>query len=250
MWNEKWRLDNLTRRIVTLVVKAAESAAVQTNPYERVHPVVIVDLQLPLYSLTLQHLPQAPISLSYLQFAPALHTIADTILAKMAAAGIEAFNGLHLRVEKDMTRGHQKAGGLDAFLEGTYDLCSSAGLNQARPLYVATGLLSYDDVELWNQVKGRLLKEHASMILHKELYVDKPTLQALESEQLAAVDFLVLAKCKKFVGFAVSTFSLLLREYRQVNMIQPRESNWLLQATKLKDLSHIASDWCQAACFE
>jgi len=38
----------------------------------------------------------------------------------------------------------------------------------------------------------------------------------LQSEQRAVVDFLILAQCQAFVGFGPSTFSVFLREFKQV----------------------------------
>lgn len=44
---------------------------------------------------------------------------------------------------------------------------------------------------------------------------------ALNSEQKALVDFLVLAKARRFVGFGSSTFSFYLREYRALQVRGP-----------------------------
>lgn len=39
----------------------------------------------------------------------------------------------------------------------------------------------------------------------------------MDSEQTALIDFLVLAKGQRFVGFGSSTFSFYLQQYRQLN---------------------------------
>ena len=46
----------------------------------------------------------------------------------------------------------------------------------------------------------------------------------LNSEQLALLDFLILARADKFVGFAPSTFSFYLKEHRMLNGIPPSQS--------------------------
>ena len=53
---------------------------------------------------------------------------------------------------------------------------------------------------------------------------------ALNSEQKALLDFLVLANGKAFVGFGSSTFSFYLREYRALQSI-PRSSSVLVDAS-------------------
>jgi hypothetical protein len=53
---------------------------------------------------------------------------------------------------------------------------------------------------------------------------------ALNSEQKALLDFLVLSRGKSFVGFGSSTFSFYLREYRVLNGL-PRSSSVLVDAS-------------------
>ena len=53
---------------------------------------------------------------------------------------------------------------------------------------------------------------------------------ALNSEQKALLDFLVLARGRNFVGFGSSTFSFYLREHRALNAI-PRSSSVLVDAS-------------------
>ena len=53
---------------------------------------------------------------------------------------------------------------------------------------------------------------------------------ALNSEQKALLDFLVLSRGKAFVGFGSSTFSFYLREHRALNSI-PRSSSVLVDAS-------------------
>ena len=53
-----------------------------------------------------------------------------------------------------------------------------------------------------------------------------PDYPELHSEQKALVDFIVLARAQRFVGFGPSTFSFYLREYRalKVNRLDHSET--------------------------
>ena len=53
---------------------------------------------------------------------------------------------------------------------------------------------------------------------------------ALNSEQKALLDFIVLSRGKAFVGFGSSTFSFYLREHRALSSI-PRSSSVLVDAS-------------------
>ena len=258
MWDKKWTLAQLRERIKAAVLRAANSSAIPAGPRQWRPPVVVVDLQLPLYSLTIKGLPQARAALRQLDFAPSLRALADKVVQRMVQGGHiaseRAFNGLHLRAEKDMTQAHDMAGGLKAFLAGTYSTCKEAGLNTSVPLYVASGLLSYEskDSKAWKGVESELLRSYASKVLHKEMFLSQEELAGLDSEQLAAADFLVMARCSRFVGYAISTWSLMQREYRDLHGLAPRSSNWLMQATKENQqvMKHIAGEWSKAACLQ
>lgn len=54
----------------------------------------------------------------------------------------------------------------------------------------------------------------------------------LNSEQLALLDFLILARAQRFVGFGPSTFSTYLREYRTLHGVPPQLST-LVNASKI-----------------
>ena len=82
------------------------------------------------------------------------------------------------------------------------------------------------------------------------MFLSKEELRTLDSEQLAAVDFLVMAQCDRFVGYALSTWSMLMREYRQLHGLAPRDRNWLMQATAKFNMQRLVTDWCKAACLE
>ena len=147
MFSMRWLLADLKQRIQAAVVNAARNSTASTGfGNDRHPPVVVVDLQLPLYSLTLKGLPQAKPALQSLEFAPPLRALSDKIVQRMISGehivSERGFNGLHLRSEKDNTGSHKRAGGMKAFMDATYSTCKLAGLNTSMPLYVATGLLT------------------------------------------------------------------------------------------------------------
>ena len=59
---------------------------------------------------------------------------------------------------------------------------------------------------------ANLTGEHLTSGVHyKEMYLDKNDLAALHSEQKGLIDFLVLARAARFVGFGPSTYSFYLK---------------------------------------
>ena len=58
-------------------------------------------------------------------------------------------------------------------------------------------------------------------------------LAELNSEQLALVDFLVLARATRLVGIGSSTFSYYLREYRALHYGLPKSSMALVNASRI-----------------
>ena len=60
-----------------------------------------------------------------------------------------------------------------------------------------------------------------------------PPLAELNSEQLALVDFLVLARATRLVGIGSSTFSYYLREYRALRYGLPKSSTALVNASRI-----------------
>lgn len=55
----------------------------------------------------------------------------------------------------------------------------------------------------------------------------------LNQEQRALIDFLVLARAQRFVGFGSSTFSYYLREYRALHYGLPHSTSLLLNTTRI-----------------
>ena len=84
-----------------------------------------------------------------------------------------------------------------------------------------------------DKVAAELRREGlASSIHYKEQHLTSADLAALNSEQKAAVDFLVLQRSRGFVGLGSSTFSFYLREHRALEGI-PRNSSVLVDASKI-----------------
>jgi hypothetical protein len=74
-------------------------------------------------------------------------------------------------------------------------------------------------------VVGNLTGEGlAAGAVYKEMFLSEADLAGLHSEQRGLIDFLVLAKSTRFVGFGPSTYSFFLREYRTMQA----RSVWVL----------------------
>ena len=132
---------------------------------------------------------------------------------------------LRCRVEKDAADWVNLNGGADAYVELYLQAAKRAGLGgRERDLYVASGVLSYADQDGLAWINATLAP-FARRLLYKELYVSADELAVLNTEQLALLDFLVLAQCHTFVGIGSSTFSVYLREYRRLHGRALRSSN-------------------------
>jgi hypothetical protein len=86
----------------------------------------------------------------------------------------------------------------------------AAGFSRHKDLYIASGLLSYNASSEMSDML-RFLGPHARSVQYKERYLPREMLAALNPEQEALVDFLVLANADNFVGLGSSTFSVYLR---------------------------------------
>jgi hypothetical protein len=251
MWNKKWSLRQLSRRIKAEVLNAARANLVEESPYQRRAPIVVIDLQLTLYSLTIRNLPEAQPAVKQLRFSKDLQRLALSAIFKIKDDyGVSAYNGMHARLEKDMGNAHSALGGISVFMQANLDTCGQAGFNTTIPVYVATGLLSYNDKTLWNSLKSGLESRYASRLFYKEMLISPEILGSLDSEQLAVLDFLILSQCDTFVGYALSTFSILVREFRAVHDIAPRSKSILVTKVGSANLAGGLADWCKAACFE
>ncbi|PSC73527.1 alternative oxidase [Micractinium conductrix] len=133
----------------------------------------------------------------------------EVAVGRIAGAIGQPFNGLHLRLEPDM--GLKEEEMMPSFFKGM----SVLRFNTSTPLYVASGLLSYDDTDSMERYTKMLKAEGlCSDLWVKERVLEKSELAGLHSEQLALVDLLVLSRSAKLVGTRDSSFSLLARELR------------------------------------
>jgi hypothetical protein len=105
-----------------------------------------------------------------------------------------------------------------------------AGFSTELPVYMAAGVLSYDDTTHMDEARSKL-SPYSKAVIFKEKYLDKAELAGLHPEQQALVDFLVLAECRHFVGISLSTFSVYLREYRALQGLAARSTSWLVKGT-------------------
>lgn len=90
---------------------------------------------------------------------------------------------------------------------------TKADFTTATPVYMAAGILSYDDQEQMQEATSKLAP-YSRAVIFKEKYLTRSDLQGLHPEQMALIDFLVLCQSRHFVGISVSTFSTYIREYR------------------------------------
>jgi len=143
------------------------------------------------------------------------------------------FNGVHLRLESDARDWATILGGPQALWDGYVSAMRRACFNASTPLYAASGLLTYGASGQLASVVAQLRRLGlADRVLYKEALLPDAALASLNSEQKAAVDFLVLARSRSFVGMGSSTFSFYLREHRALAGV-PRATTTLLDASKI-----------------
>ena len=78
-----------------------------------------------------------------LEFAPTLQALANRIVEGITGGGMHAYNGLHLRVERDARDWTNIMGGTQAIWDGYVSAMRSLGFNATTPIYVASGMLTY-----------------------------------------------------------------------------------------------------------
>ena len=124
--------------------------------------------------------------------------------------GVTRYNGAHLRLEKDAVDWARILGGLPKYLGEYAKSFTAARFSTTKDVYIASGLLSYNASQEMHDMLD-FLKPHARTVRYKEQYLPPDMLHALNPEQQALVDFLVLANSDNFVGLGSSTFSVYLR---------------------------------------
>ncbi|KAL4423751.1 hypothetical protein ABPG75_001052 [Micractinium tetrahymenae] len=182
---------------------------------------IVLDLPCTLFSLNTDRVLglTSKVALS-LHFSPHLQALADRIVAAVTDGGRRPFNGLHLRLETDALFFHQSQAGQQKAWEAYIEGMRESGFNASLPVYVASGLLTYNSTEQWHQLVDKMRALGlAAEVLHKEKLLRAEELQGLHMEQVAVLDFLVLARAQRVVGLAASTFSTYLREYRALHGI-------------------------------
>ncbi|PSC70539.1 alternative oxidase [Micractinium conductrix] len=198
---------------------------------------IVLDMPCSFFSLrALSNLPVVTEVAKSLKFAPELVSMADRIVEAMTAGGKHEFNGVHLRIEKDARDWAAIMGGQQVVWQGYISTMRGVGFNRSTRIYVASGMLTYGASVEMDRTKNYLTHTGVcSRVHHKEQYIPQEELETLNSEQKALLDFLVLARSQRFVGFGSSTFSFYLREYRTLH--------GMLRATSgLVDASIIGTD--------
>lgn len=196
---------------------AAAASAAGLPPWNT----TVLDLPCTLFSLNTDRVLglTSKVALS-LHFSPRLQALADKLIAAATDGGRRPFNGLHLRLETDSQFFYQSQGGEQKGWEAYVEGMRNSGFNTSLPVYVASGLLTYNATERWRQLVERMRTLGlAAEVLHKEGLPGGEDLQDLHMEQVAVLDFLVLARAQRVVGLAASTFSTYLREYRALHGI-------------------------------
>ncbi|KAK9814823.1 hypothetical protein WJX72_012059 [[Myrmecia] bisecta] len=185
---------------------------------------ILLRMACALFSIKTVGSPMALAVVQHLAFSKHIQALADKVCQGMAAKlgksgkASPVFNGVHLRIEEDAMSwltNFDAGVSQERIWEMYYERCESAEVSRALPLYVASGILQDGAAKLPPQFT-ELQRRFASSIHHKEMYLTPADTASLDSEQLALIDFLVLATAQRFVGIATSTFSLFLVEYRAI----------------------------------
>ena len=136
---------------------------------------VVLDMPCAFFALrTANVLPLATEVARALPFSAAVDALARRAAVAMAARGVFAFNGVHLRIEKDAGDWAIILGGQGRIWHLYCDTLASARFNASQPLYVASGLLTYGANKDWETAKRVLMsKRLASRIIIKDEFVPK-----------------------------------------------------------------------------
>ncbi|GAB4814797.1 hypothetical protein N2152v2_001843 [Parachlorella kessleri] len=234
---ELWELEAMARSAVTNVTALLSAMQLGEGGRGRAGPppVVVVDLPCTFFAInTASALPLVSKVAQSLAFSPTLKALAERVVEQLSQGGRRPFNGVHLRVENDARDWAAIMGGKGQVWHEYVLTMRAAGYNTRTPLYVACGLLSYGAAGEWQETQDILLHRGiASSLHHKEEFLPEAELKELNSEQLALVDFLVLARATRLVGIGSSTFSYYLREYRALHYGLPKSTTVLVNASRI-----------------
>ena len=184
-------------------------------------------------------------------FSARLRGLASKAVSRLLElTGAAAFNGVHLRIEGDspnqdfmegvrpdlalgmragrkaVTRVSLCCPGRQPMLQAYLEAFQTIGLDSLLPLYISSGVFEAEPTfaATWQN-------NASSLNSHKELLLAEADLAQLHSEQKAAVDFLVLVRATKFVGWAGSSFSFWAAEHRRMLGL-PDNSTLLIRREK------------------
>lgn len=146
-----------------------------------------------------------------LKFAKQVVGQAQQILQKMlqSEGSKPPFNSVHLRIERDLLRQDQQSAELQLYL----DAMAREDFNASTLLYIASGIFEADDQAVQTEVLTKLKSFSSQAVTHNTWKTTESALDSFHPEQVALVDFLVLAESKTFLGTA-SSMSLFLANYR------------------------------------
>lgn len=136
---------------------------------------VVLDMPCTFFAArTARALPLATQVARALPFSREVEALATRTVAALAVRGHVAFNGVHLRIEKDAGDWSIIMGGAGRIWHIYCETMRKAGINATLPLYVATGLLSYGATSEWGLAKRILSgKNLTSQVLTKDEFVPK-----------------------------------------------------------------------------
>lgn len=193
---------------------------------------IVLDLPCPFLAIsTLTCLEEAQSAAVSLKFNRHLVELAHKVIDGMRAKSIFNYTGAHLRLEKDAKDWAQVLGGMDKYMQMYAQCFAVMNYDISQPMYVASGLLSYNASKEMEELLD-FLSPFSQSVEYKEKYISQEELRKLNTEQQALVDFLVLANARKLVGLGSSTFSVYLREYR-VLLGHNRASNRFIDTSRI-----------------
>ena len=143
-----------------------------------------------------------------LKFAKKVVDQAQQILQKMLESE-GTFNGVHLRIERDVLRQDQQSEELQLYL----DAMARENFNASTLLYIASGIFEADDQAVQTEVLTKVKPFSSQAVTHNTWKTTESALDSFHPEQVALVDFLVLAQSKTFLG-SHSSMSMFLVNYR------------------------------------
>ncbi|CAL8465889.1 g5425 [Coccomyxa elongata] len=162
---------------------------------------IILDLPCTFFMLrTRRIIPIVSQIATSLDFSPFVKSLARQVLSMMAIKGAKKFNGVHLRIESDARDWAVIMGGEGAIWD-LYRKAVQKTFDAGTPLYVASGLLTYEGKKEFTHVQEKIRAwKICNTVYNKELFLQDKVLSALTSEQKALVDFLTSTLTRMFLN--------------------------------------------------